>query len=129
MKKFLSLAVFVVEVLFFVLYTHLIMNSRNLLFNSLLIVCALSITTFFKALTVDAETNKMIFEKKEFLKLLITEDLIKFVIIMAFMLWFNKIVSGFGGLLIALVSFVVYGFGVMMYYWLQKKYKNKQLAK
>lgn len=127
MKKFLSSVVFASDILFFVLWAHIITSSRDLTLNSVFILISLIVVVFLKALTVNEQTKAIAFDAKEFLKLFFTENLIKFVIVMAFMLWFNKIISGLGGFLLVLASFVIYGLCVYLYYWLQRKHKVKQL--
>ena len=129
MKKFLSVVVFIADVLFFVLYYRLITNSVNFALNAFLIIVSLVAVTFLKSLTINENVNTIIFRKKEFLKIFFTEDLFKFFMIMAFMFCINKLLSAIECFLIILGAFVVYVLGVIVYYLLVKKYRAKQQAK
>lgn len=129
MRKFLSASVFIADILFFALYTQLIMNSANLALNALLIFISLVAVVFLKSLNVDEEARTMKFKKKEFFKLFFTENMIKFLMIMSFMLWFNKLASGFDCFLIILASFAFYGICTALYYWLIKKNKTEWQTK
>lgn len=129
MKKVLYLLNFVVGLMFFSLYTWLIFNSTNLIVNSILIFFASIIVAFFKALTFNEEAKKVNFNIKEFVRLFFTEELIKNAMLIAFTLWYNKLISGLGCFLLILSSFIVFVLLIGLYYWMLKSKRIKELTK
>ena len=130
MKKFLDYSKLIADILFFLLWTELAIssNSENLIGKAILILISLIALALLKSCTFDEEIKKVKFKVKKFIKLFFTENLVKYAVIVTFMLWYKKFISGLDCLWIVLSSFVVIILLKVLYYWLLKQKKFKKLT-
>ena len=128
MRRFLSIAVHIADVLSFVLYALLIIQWGNLFNTAAIVFMALVTVCLLKSLSADEET-KVVFNKGEFLRRFFTETLIKFVVMMVLILWSTKWISTYSCFAIILLAFILQIFIEFLCYWILENYKLERQDK
>lgn len=129
MKAVLYLLKFISGLMFGFSVYWVFVKFENLVVDLVLLLSVSVMEAFSKAITFNKNTEEIKFKTKEFSKLFFTEELIKVAIVMAFVLWYNKFVSGLACFLIVLSSYVVLILLTSLYYWRLEQKKTKKLTK